>query len=110
VFLKGSFALAEPVLLFGAAGVRRGDVVSSTRRNLQIFRESSAIANDPAFGPDFVAYRLTGARTESYSLGVSWALGRRASIDASVGADRTHARGALDYDGNVYAVTLVYRD
>ena len=83
--------------------------MSSTRRNFAIFVESDAIANDPAFGPDFIAYRLTGARSEWYSLGLSWALGRQASINASVLTDRVKPHGNLQYRGDVYSVALVYR-
>jgi hypothetical protein len=108
--VQARFAFDERLLAFGAVAGRRGDVVSSTRRNLQIFRESAAIADDPAFGPDFIAYKLTGARTSSYTVGLSWALGAKASLDAAVTGDSTRARGGLDYDGNVYSLSLVYRD
>ena len=108
--LRGSFAFDERLLAFASVAVRHGDVVSSTRRNRQIFDESAAIADDPAFGPDFIAYKLTGASTSSYTVGLSWALGTKASLDAAVTADRTRAHGGLDYDGNVYSVSLVYRD
>jgi hypothetical protein len=108
--LQGRFALHEKLLAFGALAARRGDVVSSTRRNPQIFLESAAIAPDPAFGPDFIAYKLTGAETTSATLGLSWALGAKASLDFAVASDRTQARGGLEYDGNVYSLALVYRD
>ena len=39
---------------------RRGDVVSTTRQNLDIFLASDAIAADPTFGSDF--YGLPAAR------------------------------------------------
>jgi hypothetical protein len=107
---RGSYAIAERFLLFGSAGVRRGDVVSSTRRNPEIFRESAAIANDPALGPDFIAYRLSGARTTSFALGLSWSLERRWSIAGEVARDETAARGGLDYAGNLYSISLLYRD
>jgi hypothetical protein len=107
--LKASYALGERALVFASAGTRRGDVVSSTRRNLQIFRESAAIANDPALGPDFIAYKLTGARTISYSVGLSWALGRRAALEAAVNTDRTRVRNDLNYDGNIYSLSFIYR-
>jgi hypothetical protein len=110
LFLRGNLAFGESWLVFAAAAARDGDVVSSTRRNPQIFRESAAIAGDPAFGPDYIAYKLTGARTSAYTLGLSWALGARASLDAAVTTERTSARGGLDYDGNVYSLSLVYRD
>jgi len=108
--VRGSYAFGEKLLAFGAFAERSGDVASSTRRNPQIFRESAAIANDPAFGPDYIAYKLTGARTDSYTLGFSWALGVNASIDAALTSERTSARGGLDYDANLYSVSLVYRD
>lgn len=109
VSLRGSYALTGRALLVARAAGRRGDVVSSTRRNFQIFTESNAIADDPAFGPDYIAYRLSGARTAAYSLGLSWELSRRFSADAFVVRSDTKARGGLDYDGAVYSVSLVYR-
>ena len=108
--LRASFAFDERLLAFGALAERSGDVVSSTRRNPQIFRESAAVAPDPTFGPDFIAYKLTGARTSFYTIGLSWALGAKASLDAAMTTDRTTARGGLDYDGNLYTLSLVYRD
>ena len=108
--LRGSYAFSAQGLAYAAAGIRHGDVVSSTRRNPDIFRETDALAPDPAFGADFIAYRLTGARTRSWSAGLSWAIGRRAAVDATVSRDLTSARGGLDYDGNLYSLSLVYRD
>ncbi len=108
--LRGSFAFGERLLAFGSVAVRHGDVVSSTRRNRQIFQESAAVADDPAFGADFIAYKLTGARSDFYTVGLSWALGARASLDAAMTTDRTSAHGGLDYDGNFYSLSLVYRD
>lgn len=108
--LRASYAFSARGLAYASAATRRGDVVSSTRRNPDIFRESAALAPDPAFGPDFIAYRLTGARTTSWSAGLSWALGRRAAVDAAISRDITSARGGLDYDGNVYSLAVVYRD
>ena len=107
--LNGNYAFTDRLLLLASAARRQGDVVSSTRRNFQIFTESSAIADDPAFGPDFIAYRLSGARTHSYSLGLSWELWRRATIDAFATRSDTKARGGLDYDSNGYSVAFGYR-
>jgi hypothetical protein len=110
LFAKASYAFSTRGLAFARIAARSGDVVSSTRRNLQIFRESADIANDPAFGPDFIAYKLTGARTRSGSLGVSWALGRRSALEATLARDLTKARAGLQYDGNLYSFAFVYRD
>lgn len=106
--LSASYQVSAPLLVYGSASLRHGDVVSSTRRNPEIFAESAAIAADPAFGPDFIAYRLTGARTRSLGLGLSWALSDRAALDLAVARDVTDARGGLDYDGNVYRLSFVY--
>jgi hypothetical protein len=108
--LRLGAAPSEPLLLSVGVATRWGDVASSTRRNQQIFRSSAAIANDPAFGPDYIAYKLTGARTSAYTLALSWALGAKASVDGAVTSTRTSAPGGLDYEGNVYSLTLVYRD
>jgi hypothetical protein len=108
--LRLGAALSEPLLLSLGVATRSGDVASSTRRNQQIFRQSAAIANDPAFGPDYIAYKLTDARTTTYTADLSWALGANASLDAAWTNNRTSAPGGLDYDGNVYSLTLVYRD
>lgn len=110
IALRGNLALDASWVVFGAVSARRGDVVSSTRRNFQIFQQSAAIAADPAFGPDYFAYSLTGASSTSGTIGVSWALGTSASLNASLTGDRTRARGGLDYDGNVYSLSFVYRD
>jgi hypothetical protein len=110
ITLGAGYAFSARGLVYASAGLRRGDVVSSTRRNAEIFRESAALAADPAFGADFVAYRLTGARSRSLTAGLSWALGRRAAFDAAVTRELTAARGGLDYDGNLYSLSLVYRD
>jgi hypothetical protein len=109
LFARGSYDLGARSALFVSAAARGGDVVSSTRRNRQIFDESAAIALDPAFGPDYIAYRLTGASTRSLGAGLAYDLSRRASLEALVSADATRARGGLDYDRRVFSLTYTYR-
>lgn len=109
LFARGSMALGERGTLLASAAARGGDVVSSTRRNRQIFDESAAIALDPAFGPDYIAYRLTGARTNSISAGIAYELGRHASLEASASVYDTRARGGLDYADRVLSVSYFYR-
>ena len=106
---RGSYLVASRTTLTASVGGRWGDVVSSTRRNPQIFAESSAIAPDPAFGPDYIAYRLSGASTGFFSAGIAYDFHRNASIEASVNLDSTSARGGLDYDVTTFALTLVWR-
>lgn len=109
LFLRGSYAFGEHASVLASVTGRSGDVVSSTRRNFQIFTQSAAIAPDPAFGPDYIAYRLTGARTTSLAAGLGYELGKRSSLEALVTVDQTRARGGLDYDRLVASVTWAYR-
>jgi hypothetical protein len=109
LFATASVALAPRTTLLASASGRNGDVVSSTRRNLQIFSASSAIALDPAFGPEYIAYRLSGASTRSLGAGLAYDLSRRASLEAFVSAEVTHARDGLDYDRRVLSLTYAYR-
>jgi opacity protein-like surface antigen len=106
---RASYAAGERVTLLAGAAVRHGDVEASTRRNFQIFAESSAIANDPAIGPDFVAYRISGARTRSLSLGLSWELDRRSSLDFHFSGDYSRARAGIEYDARLFSVSYMYR-
>jgi hypothetical protein len=109
VFARASYAVGERATLFGSAALRHGDVVSSTRRNFDIFVGSNAIALDPAFGPEFIAYRISGAATTTLSAGLAWELGPRSALEASVTKDDTRARGGLDYGALALGVTFVYR-
>jgi hypothetical protein len=108
VTLRGSYAFGERATFIASAGARGGDVVSSTRRNPEIFVESAAIAPDPAFGPDYIAYRLTGARTLSLGAGVAYELSRRSSLEAFLTTHDTRARGGLDYDVQRFSVSYAY--
>ena len=85
------------------------EVIAGTRRHFAIFNSANAIADDPAFGPDFIAYRLSGARTRSLTGGLSWELARRSAIDVTLTKDDTHVGGGLDYSAVIFAVTLAYR-
>jgi hypothetical protein len=108
-FARADYALGERLALLGSAALRKGDVESSTRRNFTIFSASNAIANDPALGADYIAYRLSGARTLSFGAGLSWQLGRHAALEASATRDDTAAGEGLDYVNRLYALTFVYR-
>lgn len=109
LFGRASYAVSDKIALLGSATVRNGDVESSSRRNFTIFSASNAIANDPSLGPDFIAYRVSGARTVLLSAGVSWQLARHAALEASAARADTAAGEGLDYVNRIYAVTFVYR-
>jgi hypothetical protein len=106
-FVHGGYAVSEQLLLGANFAVRRGDVVSSTRQNLDIFLASSAIAADPAFGDDFFAYRLKGT-TRTATLSSSWALSDRSSLNFGYTDDRTRAYDGLDYRGRVAELSFTY--
>ena len=105
VYFRAGYAATEALLLGARVEVRRGDVVSSTRRNLEVFEASSAIAHDPAFGDDFFAYRLRGT-TGTATVSASWAIDTRSSLNLVYAAERTRAYDELDYHS--YRVDFAY--
>ena len=104
-YLRTAYAVNEPLLIAARIEVRRGDVVSSTRRNPEIFEASSAIAADPTFGSDFFAYRLRGT-TGTLTASASWALDARSSLNLAYAGERTRAYDDLDYHG--YRIDFAY--
>lgn len=109
LFARAALDASERLQLSLGFALRSGDVVSSSRRNFAIFRASNAISADPAFGADYFAYRLSGATTRSVSLGASWAIDNRSSINASLAAERTRADQGLNYSGNLVGISYLYR-
>ncbi len=106
-FARAGYALTRELQIGARLSVRRGDVVSTTRRNYAIFIASDAIAPDPTFGNGFFAYRLPGT-TQTASVSLSWALSERASLNLAYADERTRAYGGLDYRGRVANMTLAY--
>jgi len=104
-YVRGGYAVTDSLLLGARFEIRRGDVVSSTRRNFAIFEASSAIAADPTFGPDFFAYRLRGT-TGTATASASWALGERSSLNLVYAGEKTRAYDDLDYRS--YRISLAY--
>lgn len=102
----GDYALSRATAVSLSYSYRVGDVVSSTRRNAAIFGASDAIARDPAFGPDVIAYRLR-ARSHVLDLRVSHALGERTSINLSMARSFTYGNGGNDYYGNRVTASLL---
>jgi hypothetical protein len=105
LFARAGYAVNDRLLLGAELSVRRGDVVATTRPDLQIFLVSAAIAADPAFGPDFFAYRLRGT-TDTAKVSASWALDDRSSLNAIYADERTDAAGDLYYRS--HSVNLMY--
>lgn len=67
---RTDFQVDARVALFAGYALRDGDVVSTTRRNPEIFQSSKAVARDPVFGADTFAYRIH-ALAHTLSAGVS---------------------------------------
>ena len=107
-YLRAAYPVSEPLLIAARFEIRRGDVVSSTRRNLDIFEASSAIAADPTFGSDFFAYRLRGT-TGTITASASWALDASSSLNLSYAGERTRAYDDLDYHGYRIDFSYAYR-
>ncbi|NMF91007.1 hypothetical protein [Aromatoleum petrolei] len=85
----------------------RGDIVSTTQRNLPVFLASSAIAPDPVFGDDTYAYTMH-ARTRVFSIGLSRELSRQASFSLGYEYRDSRADGGIDYSGNLFRATYLY--
>lgn len=108
VFARAAYDVTEQLQIGGRVSVRRGDVESTTRQNLDIFLASDAIAADPAFGHDFYAYRLRGT-TRTARANLSWALSDRSSVNFSYSVARTNAYDDLNYSDRVGTILLAFR-
>ncbi len=65
------YSMTERASLAFAVSGRRGDVVSTTGQSAQIYYASKAVAEDPAFGPEFYAYKLNGT-TYGVRVGINY--------------------------------------
>ena len=108
IFARAAYDISDRLQIGGRVSVRRGDVESTTRQNLDIFLASDAIAADPAFGSDFYAYRLRGT-TKAVSANLSWALSNRSSLNFSYAVTRTDAYDDLNYLSRAGTILLAYR-
>jgi hypothetical protein len=108
-YVRAGCALTEQLQAGAQFAVRRGDVVSTTRRHQDIFLESEAIAADPAFGDDFFAYRLRGtSTTQTAAVTLSWSFSDHSSLNFRYADERTSAYEDLDYRGRVAALTFAF--
>jgi hypothetical protein len=109
VYVRAGYAPTDALYFDAKAGVRRGDVESTSQRSFQIFLISTAIANDPVWGdPDLYAYRLDGT-TWSGALTASYALSDQSSLDAEYRYDLTRAGQGLEYAANRITLTFIHR-
>jgi hypothetical protein len=108
VFARAAYDVTERLQVGAHVSARRGDVVSTTRQNLDIFLASDAIAADPTFGSDFYAYRLRGTTTAANAT-LSWALSDRSSLNLSYAVARTAAYDDLNYLSRLGTILLAFR-
>jgi hypothetical protein len=99
--------LTDAISLSGGYALRDGDVVSTTRRNPEIFAVSKALANDRAFGRDFFAYKID-ATTHTLGAGVSWAVARRTSLNLSYEHTIGVASRGLEYENDVVRAGILF--
>jgi hypothetical protein len=102
------YSLNESTFLaLGLLG-RHGDVVSTTRGSAQIYAASRALAEDPAFGPEAYAYKLTGT-TYGFRLGISYSPTPHSLLGCGFERLETHADGGNRYTKSIPEITWVYR-
>jgi hypothetical protein len=108
LFARADYALNDRWAVFAGVAARRGDVTASTRRNLEIFEYSNAVTPDPAFGSDYIAYRLSGATTWGFIAGASLALGDYSSVNLAVSRALTYASGGLEYQSTQINASVIF--
>jgi len=102
------YSLNENAFLALGLRGRHGDVVSTTRASKRIYYASRALADDPAFGPDVYAYKLTGT-TYGVRVGVNYAPTPHSLLGCGFERFDTHADGGNRYTKSVSEITWSYR-
>ena len=102
------YSLNENAFLAIGALVRHGDVVSTTAAGGRIYRAPRARAEDPAFGPDAYAYRLSGT-TYGFRLGINYAPTTHSLLGCGFERLETRAEGGNNYTKSIPEITWDYR-
>jgi hypothetical protein len=103
------YSLLESSYLSVGLLARHGDVVSTTLQpNATVYYASSALADDPAFGPNAYAYKLTGT-TYGFRLGLSFSPTTHSLLGCGFERFETHADGGNEYAKSIVDVTWNYR-
>lgn len=108
LFARADYALNDRWAGFAGVAARRGDVSASTRRNLEIFEYSNAVTPDPAFGSDYIAYRLSGTTTWDFVAGASLAIGDYSSVNLAVTRALTYASGGIEYQSTRINASIIF--
>jgi Outer membrane protein beta-barrel domain len=105
--LNIEYAVYPNTYLNLAAIFRHGDIVSTGEGSYQIFDSSRALAEDPAFGPEDYAYRLTGT-TLGFKAGVNYSPTAHSLIGFDFRRFDTRADGGNDYTKSILEITADY--
>jgi hypothetical protein len=90
------------------AGIfRHGDFVSTGEGNYQVLDAARAIAEDPAFGPEDYAYRLTGT-TWGFKAGVNFSPSAHSLVGFDFRRFETRAYAGNDYTKSVVEISADY--
>jgi hypothetical protein len=108
VAANAEYSLNERTFLDVGLSARHGDVVSTSQIGAKIFAASRALAEDPTFGPDAYAYRLSGT-TYGFSVGINFAPTPHTLLGCSFQRLETHADGGNDYTKSMPQITWDYR-
>ena len=103
------YSLMESSYLALGLLARHGDVVSTTLQpNATVYYPSSALADDPAFGPNAYAYKLTGT-TYGFRAGLRFSPTEHSLLGCGFERFETHADGGNEYAKSIVDVTWNYR-
>jgi hypothetical protein len=103
------FALSERISLTAGALWRHGDVTSTSLVPWEyLYVAATAVAEDPTFGPNAYAYRLTGT-TYGVKLGAEFFVSAHSSIGCGFERLETRAEGGNNYLKSVPEITWNYR-
>jgi hypothetical protein len=106
------YSLNENTFLAIGLLVRHGDVVStageSTGAGVKFYGAARALAEDPAFGAEDYAYKLTGT-TYGFRLGINYSPTAHSLLGLGFERLDTHADGGNRYTKSIPEITWVYR-
>lgn len=120
LFFNLDYDFRNGYAVYGAYGFIKGDTLSSVQNIYcngnnstsiySLITSSQAIEQDQAFSQDYcgnwLAYRLD-ATTHSATLGLNYALGHKAALDASLLVVKSIADDDIEYDRQIFQLTLL---
>jgi hypothetical protein len=101
------YAVHERAYLVLSLSARHGDVVSTAQGSAKVLAAATALAEDPAFGPEAYAYRLTGT-TYGIHVGINFSPTAHSLLGFGFERLDTHADGGISYTKSVPEITWNY--